>query len=213
MLTLTNVSYTKNNKNILENISLTLNPGELLLLTGKSGSGKTTLLRCIAQLIEDYTGAIFYNNQNIRELSSKQRAETIGFVFQDFNLFKNLTVLENCTQPLQVVKSYTCEQAQQKALNFLKKLDVEQLANRYVYELSGGQQQRVALARALCFEPKVLCLDEPTSALDTENTQILLNFLLSLLEANTSIVTSSQDSYFIESLKQLNQSTLFTLKS
>lgn len=185
--------------NILNNISCTVPAGRITTFIGPSGVGKTTLLQTIAQLNnKQHTGQITIDGTNESTLSPQKRAQLIGFVFQDFNLFSHLTVLENCAQPLQVVLKKSPKIAQQHALLILSHLGMEKYAQRYPSQLSGGQQQRVAIARALCLGPKTLLLDEPTSALDPENTNTLITLLQKLKQQNIAIGISSQDTAFIK---------------
>lgn len=182
---------------ILKNISYAFKPGAITFLIGKSGAGKTSLLRCLALLRCDYSGQILVNKIDTKTLSNIQRTQTIGFVFQQFNLFPQLTVLENCIAPLRTVLNTPTEQATSKAQSLLKILGIADLASRYPSRLSGGQQQRLALARTLCFDPDVLLLDEPTSALDPENTQILGKELKDWADQGKTIIVASQDMSFV----------------
>ena len=187
---------TNNQTPVLKTISCTLPKERITLLLGKSGAGKTTLLRCIAGLEKTYTGLISVDSQNILGLSPTQRIDLIGFVAQQYNLFPHLTVLQNCTQPLMLVKKIAQKAAQEKVIELLTQLGMEAYLNTYPAQLSGGQQQRVALARALVLEPKVLLLDEPTSALDPENSAQLAVLLRQLCTTGTTVVVSSQDMSF-----------------
>jgi len=187
----------KTGESILKDITCAFLPGKITFLTGKSGAGKTALLRCMALLRRDYSGQIMVNNIDIKTLTDLQRAQTVGFVFQQSNLFPQRTVLENCTGPLGIVLGMVHEQAEVKAQTLLKVFDIADLAHRFPGRLSGGQQQRVALVRALCFDPEILLLDEPSSALDPENTQILGESLRKLAAQGRTIVVASQDMPFI----------------
>lgn len=184
---------------ILNTISCTFKPGEITVLVGKSGAGKSSLLRCIALLRRDYTGTILINNRDIRTLSDLERAKTIGFVFQQFNLFPQYTALENCTLPLRTVLGFTQEESTRRAMEQLSLLDVVELRDRYPRCLSGGQQQRVAIARALGANPELLLLDEPSSALDQENSKILGEKLQLLAAQGKTVIVASQDMAFVKS--------------
>lgn len=196
MVTVNKINIYVQGQKIVDGISATIAPGHITSFIGKSGAGKTTLLKAIAGLIRTTSGTILVNDQQLITLSSRQRAEKIGYVFQDFNLFPHLTVQENCIDPLRVHgKSYA--QAETLALAMLLKLNMDGYAHKYPHELSGGQQQRVAIARALCLQPMVLLLDEPTASLDPINTDVLVTLLKSLAAQGLTIGLSSQDMHFV----------------
>lgn len=184
---------------ILNNVSCWAPAGRITILIGKSGSGKTTLLRSIARLNKfEYQGKIEIDGKDIVALGSIEQASLLGFVFQDFNLFENMTVLENCVQPLIVVKKLGAQAAKEIALENLSNLGMGNFLSAYPKSLSGGQKQRVAIARALCMGPKTLLLDEPTSALDPENTTTFVALLKSLCAQGIAILISSQDMSFVK---------------
>lgn len=189
------------NRQILKNVSRDISTGSITTLIGKSGAGKTTLLRCIAGLQPIAQGNIFLENKNLDDLSAQERAGLIGFVFQNFNLFPNMTALQNCTQPLIVVQQLSPDKARTRALCMLKNLGMDTYQTSYPSQLSGGQQQRVAIARALALGPKVLLLDEPSSALDPENTMILVKLLKQLCNEGITIVLASQDMSFARAIR------------
>lgn len=200
MLILKDINVIYNKTPILHSISASIPLGRITCLVGKSGAGKTTLLQTIAHVTHNYTGTITLNGKNLATASPAERASLVGFVFQQCNLFPHLTVLENCTQPLIVVKHYSKTKAEEQAYKLLSYFGIEQLAQRYPVALSGGQQQRVALARALVLEPQLLCLDEPTSALDPENTHLLVALIQKLTQQGITIVLSSQDTTLLKAL-------------
>lgn len=200
MLRIKNVRLAYKNTYILNDITCDIPRGRISVFIGKSGAGKTSLLSCIAQLQTNYEGFIYYNDQDIKTLEPANRVQLLGFVFQQFNLFPHLTVLENCTQPLILVKKVSEHHAQQKALSILKQFGIDHLSDRYPYQLSGGQQQRVAIARALCLEPKILIFDEPTSALDPENSKMLQSIMQYLCSQGETIIVSSQDMQFVQGI-------------
>jgi ABC-type polar amino acid transport system ATPase subunit len=194
------LSLTLNKKNILHDVSISLSRGRITTFVGPSGSGKTSLLKCLANVYSHYTGTITSNGKTLAELAPQERAQTVGFVFQQFNLFPHLTVLENCVQPRMVVLKTPRLVAEQHAINILTKLDLAHIQDRHPFQLSGGQQQRVAIARALMLEPKVLLMDEPSSALDPHNTQQLGMLLKQLNLEGLTIGLCSHDSAFISTL-------------
>lgn len=172
ILTIKNLEKKFGSLSVLKNISTTVAKGEVVVVIGPSGSGKSTLLRCLNYLEEPTSGEIYFRNERIghRKKESEldlQRAK-IGMVFQSFNLFPHLNVLENLTiAPLNVL-DVSREEAESRATDYLKKVGLIEKINSYPRELSGGQQQRVAIARALCMKPEVMLFDEATSALDPE---------------------------------------------
>jgi polar amino acid transport system ATP-binding protein len=188
---------TVSNKPILYNISCSFVPSSITALVGKSGAGKTTLLRCIGQLQEIADGTISIDGKQVQAMGPQERAQLLGFVFQNFNLFPQLTARENCIQPLMVTKGLSYQDAEKKISEIFATLDLLEHQNAYPATLSGGQKQRVAIARALCLGPKVLLLDEPTSALDYENSMILARLLKKLAKQGITIVLASHDREFV----------------
>lgn len=188
-----------NKQLLLDKLSCFVPAGRITTFIGKSGAGKTTLLRTIAKLNKvEWNGKIEIGGKNIKTLNSTQQAELLGFVFQDFNLFENMTVLENCTQPLGVVKKLSFQVAEEIASEKLLSLGMENFLQSYPQNLSGGQKQRVAIARAICMGSKTLLLDEPTSALDPMNTIMLSTLLRELCARDIAIAVSSQDMNFVK---------------
>jgi len=200
MLRIKNLNLIKKQTNILHTISIECAPGTITALIGKSGAGKTSLLKCVGQLDQTYCGSVEFNAKDLIKFSQKEKAELIGFVFQQFNLFPHMTILENCSNPLRIVKKYDTKKADSIALATLEKFGLKNLADSYPINISGGQQQRAAIARALCFNPQIICLDEPSSALDPENTALLITTLKTLAQAGTTIVLSSQDMPFVKAI-------------
>lgn len=196
MLKLANLSVEIENKRLLNTISCSVKPGEIVVLLGNSGAGKTTLLRTIAGLVQPKSGSITLND---RPLFGAPK-NTVGMVTQAFGLFPQLTVLEQCTHPQIIVQNKTNEESTQMTLKTLKSLGIDSLASSYPAQLSGGQQQRVALARLLCMNTQVLLLDEPTSALDPANTLIVITILKQLADHGKIIILSTQDMDFAEQL-------------
>lgn len=170
MLKVVDLKKSFNNLEVLKGISFEIEKGEIGVVLGKSGAGKTTLIRCINGLESFDSGSIIVDDTEIKNSAdfSKLRGQ-IGMVFQNFNLFPHLTILENITKaPIRVFKKSRSE-AEKVALELLDMVDLSDKKDMYPYQLSGGQQQRVAIARSCALNPKVLCFDEPTSALDQEN--------------------------------------------
>jgi general L-amino acid transport system ATP-binding protein len=167
---------------VLRDINLTVTRGERIVICGPSGSGKSTLIRCINRLEEHQKGQIVVDGieltGNLKNIDAVRRE--VGMVFQSFNLFPHLTVLENCTLAPIWVRKMPKKDAEAVAMRFLERVRIPEQANKYPGQLSGGQQQRVAIARALCMNPKVMLFDEPTSALDPEMVKEVLDVMVSL---------------------------------
>ncbi|MDR0846076.1 MAG: amino acid ABC transporter ATP-binding protein [Lactobacillales bacterium] len=157
-------------KTVLNDVSTTINLGEVVVLIGPSGSGKSTLLRCMNLLEEPTDGEVIFEGVDLLSKSADvyKMREKIGMVFQHFNLFPHMTVVDNLTLAPVKVKGESKEVAKNRALEYLAKVGLSEFADKYPESLSGGQKQRVAIARALCMEPDIMLFDEPTSALDPE---------------------------------------------
>lgn len=167
MLELKNISKKFKDKEILSNFNLKVEENKILAIVGPSGGGKTTLLRMLAGLESIDSGEIIFNGENL-PLNELEKRNLLGFVFQDFQLFPHMTVLENLViSPVQTM-GIKKDEAEAKAIKLLEQLGLENHCNSYPHSLSGGQKQRVALARAMMIEPKIIGYDEPTSALDPE---------------------------------------------
>ena len=184
---------------ILDNVTFKILDGRISCFIGKSGAGKTSLLKAVGGLYP-YEGSILLDGKELKSLSVQERGQLLGFVFQQFNLFPHMTVLENCTHPLKNLHLLTEEEAYRKAHEKLKLLGIDDLAHRYPSQLSGGQQQRVAIARALTLSPRLLLFDEPTSALDPESSVALQLILKSLVAQGITIAFSSHDMSFVRGL-------------
>ena len=185
---------------VLRDIDLTVNRGERIVIAGPSGSGKSTLIRCINRLEEHQAGKIVVDGT---ELSSdlknidKVRSE-VGMVFQHFNLFPHLTILENCTLAPIWVRKIPRKEAEATAMHFLEKVKIPEQANKYPGQLSGGQQQRVAIARSLCMRPRIMLFDEPTSALDPEMIKEVLDTMIELAEEGMTMLVVTHEMGFAE---------------
>jgi general L-amino acid transport system ATP-binding protein len=186
------------NYHALRDINLQINKGERVIICGPSGSGKSTLLRCVNALERFESGSLRVNGITLNDdLRSIQKVrQSAGMVFQQFNLFPHLSVLENLTLAPQQVKKIPMEQAQELALTQLRRVKIEEHAHKYPAQLSGGQQQRVAIARALCMEPDILLFDEPTSALDPEMVQEVLDVMIELASQGTTMVCVTHEMGF-----------------
>jgi len=183
---------------VLRDINLTVNRGERIVICGPSGSGKSTLIRCINRLEEHQKGDIVVNgvelNSDLKNID-KIRAE-VGMVFQHFNLFPHLTVLENCTLAPIWVRKTPKREAEETAMHFLTKVKIPEQAHKYPGQLSGGQQQRVAIARSLCMKPRIMLFDEPTSALDPEMIKEVLDTMISLAEEGMTMLCVTHEMGF-----------------
>ncbi|MCR1955475.1 amino acid ABC transporter ATP-binding protein [Clostridioides mangenotii] len=199
MLKVVNLNKSFKQNKVLKDISFELEKGEVGVLLGKSGAGKTTILRCINDLEKFDSGEIIIDNKSIK--SSKDMAEIrgqIGMVFQNFNLFPHMTVLENIIEsPVHIFKVDRSE-AEKTAKELLKLVDLEDKLDAYPFELSGGQQQRVAIARSCALMPKVLCFDEPTSALDSDTIQRVVTIIKKLKDKGMTILIITHDVAFAD---------------
>ncbi|MBV4396377.1 amino acid ABC transporter ATP-binding protein [Advenella alkanexedens] len=184
MIRMENVNKWYGKFHVLRDINLSVAPGERIVICGPSGSGKSTLIRCINRLEEHQEGRIIVDgvelSNNLKNIEQVRR--NVGMVFQHFNLFPHLTVLENLTLgPIWVLKMPKSE-AEAVAMKYLERVRIPEQAHKYPGQLSGGQQQRVAIARSLCMSPKVMLFDEPTSALDPEMVKEVLDVMVTLAE-------------------------------
>ncbi|NYZ14369.1 amino acid ABC transporter ATP-binding protein [Azospirillum sp. RWY-5-1] len=169
---------------VLRDVNLTVRQGERIVVCGPSGSGKSTLIRCINRLEEHHEGRIVVDGieltAELRNIEAVRR--DVGMVFQQFNLFPHLTVLENCTLAPVWVRRMPRAEAERLAMRYLERVRIPEQAHKYPGQLSGGQQQRVAIARSLCMSPRIMLFDEPTSALDPEMVKEVLDTMVSLAE-------------------------------
>jgi len=183
---------------VLRDVSLSVAAGERVVVCGPSGSGKSTMIRCINRLESHQEGRIVVDGteltDDLRALDTIRRE--VGMVFQSFNLFPHLTVLENCTlAPVWVRKTPRAE-AEELAMDYLRRVRIPEQAKKYPGQLSGGQQQRVAIARALCMKPKIMLFDEPTSALDPEMIKEVLDTMIELAESGMTMVCVTHEMGF-----------------
>lgn len=188
-----NISLEKNGKMILDGVNFSIPSGRITCFIGESGAGKSSVLRVISQLEKEYTGTVFLDGVDVAELSNKDRAREIGFLFQDFNLFAGMTAEQNCLNPLTRVFGVSKEEAQKKVNSIFSELNLDSIRDKYPSSLSGGQKQRVALARVLVTDPEVILFDEPTSALDPSNAKVVSNILQELVQRGVCIGIASHD--------------------
>ncbi len=185
----------------VDGVSLDIERGKVVVVIGPSGSGKSTLLRCINHLEEPSSGEVWIDGQQMSHEAKKIneiRAE-IGMVFQLFNLFPHLTVLENVTLAQKVIRGRSQDEAVEVAMDRLEKVGIPEKASAFPLNLSGGQQQRVAIARALAMDPKIMLFDEPTSALDPEMIKEVLDVMLDLAQEGMTMVCVSHEMGFVRS--------------
>jgi general L-amino acid transport system ATP-binding protein len=180
---------------VLKDINLAVHKGERIVICGPSGSGKSTLIRCINRLEEHQRGKIIVDNvelgNDVKNIELVRRE--VGMVFQHFNLFPHLTVLENCTLAPIWVRKMPKKEAEEIAMHYLARVKIPEQAAKYPGQLSGGQQQRVAIARALCMNPKIMLFDEPTSALDPEMVKEVLDTMVGLaMDGMTMLVVTHE---------------------
>ena len=193
MLEVKNLYKEFNNRPILKDISFTLKDGEIMTIVGPSGAGKTTLLRIIAGLETKDSGEILIDGQ-------AYDSGKVGVVFQDYNLFPNLNVLQNITLAPTMVLKESKEEANKKAYELLNRLQMNGREKQYPYELSGGQKQRVAIAQALAMKPRILCYDEPTSALDPNLRKEVGKMILGLKKSGLTQLIITHDLQFAENV-------------
>jgi general L-amino acid transport system ATP-binding protein len=183
---------------VLRDVDLSVRKGERIVICGPSGSGKSTLIRCINALEEFQEGRIIVDGielgPNLRRVDEVRRE--VGMVFQSFNLFPHLTVLENCTLAPIWVRNMPKKEAEATAMKFLERVRIPHQANKYPGQMSGGQQQRVAIARALTMNPKIMLFDEPTSALDPEMVKEVLDTMVNLAEEGMTMLVVTHEMGF-----------------
>ncbi len=195
---LNNVNKWYGTFHVLKNIDLRVMRGERIVVAGPSGSGKSTMIRCINRLEEHQKGQIVVDGieltNDLKKIDEVRRE--VGMVFQHFNLFPHLTILENCTLAPIWVRQTPKKEAEDIAMHFLEKVKIPEQANKYPGQLSGGQQQRVAIARSLCMNPRIMLFDEPTSALDPEMIKEVLETMVSLAEEGMTMICVTHEMGF-----------------
>ncbi|WP_306417554.1 amino acid ABC transporter ATP-binding protein [Pectobacterium jejuense] len=202
MITLENVNKWYGQFHVLKDINLQVRQGERIVLCGPSGSGKSTTIRCINHLEEHQAGRIVVDgielNNDLRNIE-KIRTE-VGMVFQHFNLFPHLTVLQNCTLAPCWVRHTPKKEAEELAMHYLERVRIAAHAHKFPGQLSGGQQQRVAIARSLCMKPKIMLFDEPTSALDPEMVKEVLDTMLGLAQDGMTMLCVTHEMGFAKTV-------------
>nr|CAD6616720.1 amino acid ABC transporter ATP-binding protein [Rhizobium sp. TCK] len=183
---------------VLRDINLRVMAGERIVVAGPSGSGKSTMIRCVNRLEEHQSGRIIVDGieltNDLKKIDEVRRE--VGMVFQHFNLFPHLTILENCTLAPIWVRKMPKRKAEEIAMHYLERVKIPEQANKYPGQLSGGQQQRVAIARSLCMSPKIMLFDEPTSALDPEMIKEVLDTMVSLAEEGMTMICVTHEMGF-----------------
>jgi general L-amino acid transport system ATP-binding protein len=190
---------------VLKDISLKVGKGERVVICGPSGSGKSTAIRCINRLEQHQSGQIFVEGveltENVKNIEHVRRE--VGMVFQQFNLFPHLNVLDNLTLAPRKVRKLPRKESEDRAMEYLKRVHIAEQAHKYPSQLSGGQQQRVAIARALCMEPHIILFDEPTSALDPEMIKEVLDVMVALAEEHMTMVCVTHEMGFARTVADM----------
>ena len=198
MIEMRNVNKWYDKFQVLKDISLTVRKGERVVICGPSGSGKSTAIRCINRLEQHQSGQIFVEgvelNAQVKNIEHVRRE--VGMVFQQFNLFPHLSVLDNLTLAPRRVRKVARKESEDRAMEYLKRVRIAEQAHKYPSQLSGGQQQRVAIARALCMEPHIILFDEPTSALDPEMIKEVLDVMVELAEEHMTMICVTHEMGF-----------------
>lgn len=198
ILEINNISKSFSDNLVFDNINLKIKKGEVISIIGKSGNGKSTLLKCINGLEKIDNGEIIFNGININNYNYVDLRQNIGIVFQDYNLFEHLTVMENLTIGLNKIKRYSQEKSNKLAKEMLKKVKLLEKQNNYPDELSGGQRQRISIARTMLMKPKIILLDEPTSALDDDAKTSVLELINELVNENMTLIIVSHEMDFVK---------------
>ncbi|WP_416399455.1 amino acid ABC transporter ATP-binding protein [Allohahella sp. A8] len=202
MIELRNVNKWYGSFHVLKDVNISVRRGERIVICGPSGSGKSTCIRCINRLEEHQEGDIIVNGvpltNDLKNIDTVRRE--VGMVFQHFNLFPHLTVLQNCTLAPIWVRKTPKKQAEEEAMKYLERVKIPQQAHKYPGQLSGGQQQRVAIARSLCMNPAVMLFDEPTSALDPEMIKEVLDVMVELAESGMTMICVTHEMGFAKTV-------------
>ena len=193
-----NVTKYYNSDLIFSNVYFKIKKGEVITITGKSGCGKSTLLKCINRLENINDGIIKFNGVDILKIPTVELRQKVGIVFQDYNLFEHLTVLDNLIIGLIKIKKYSRTESINMSLKMLKNIDLIEKKDKYPSELSGGQKQRIAIARTLLMKPDIILLDEPTSALDKDMKDSVLSLIKKIVEDGITLIIVSHEDEFIK---------------
>lgn len=213
VLSVENLSKSFGKNKVFSNISFSVNKGEIVCIRGKSGEGKTTLLRCLTGLEDADKGSVKINDMYLcreegNQIKYAQKSELsairqeIGLVFQSFNLFPHMNVMENLKEAPSFLKKDSVEAIEKRAEELLKRLELEGKEDSYPFQLSGGQKQRVAIARACMLNPSVLCFDEPTSALDEQTREQISKIIRDLASQGIAIIIVTHDNAFVDEIAQ-----------
>lgn len=198
MLEVKHISKAYKDNVILEDINFTIKKGEVISIVGNSGCGKSTILKCLNRIENISSGEIILNGKDISEYKVEELRQKIGLVFQDYNLFEHLTIIDNLTIGLIKLKGYSKESATNEALKLLSKLKLLDKVNNYPDELSGGEKQRIAIARTLLMKPDIILLDEPTSALDKSMKKEVLKLIGNLVKEDLTLIIVSHEDDFVK---------------
>ena len=198
MIKVENLSKNFQGMEVLKDVSITINKGDVVCVIGPSGSGKSTFLRCLNMLEKPSSGKIIFDGEDLAapKANLNLHRQKMGMVFQQFNLFPHMTVLENLTCAPMMLKKVSKEEAEAKALDLLGRVGLADRANSYPNKLSGGQKQRVAIVRALCMDPEVMLFDEPTSALDPEMVGEVLDVMKNLAKKGMTMIVVTHEMGF-----------------
>ena len=198
MIRVENLSKNFQGLSVLKDVNVTINKGDVVCVIGPSGSGKSTFLRCLNMLEKPSSGKIIFDGVDLADPKTNLNLhrQKMGMVFQQFNLFPNMTVLENLTCAPMMLKKVPRAEAEAKAMELLSRVDLADRANTYPNKVSGGQKQRVAIVRALCMDPDVMLFDEPTSALDPEMVGEVLDVMKSLAQKGMTMVVVTHEMAF-----------------
>ncbi len=198
VISVKNLKKTFQNNEVLKGVSIDIYKGDVVCVIGASGSGKSTFLRCLNMLETPTGGSIFFENNDLTDKNTdlNLHRQKMGMVFQQFNLFPHMTILENLTCAPIMLKKVSKEQAEEKAMSLLARVGLADRASSYPNQLSGGQKQRVAIVRALCMEPDVMLFDEPTSALDPEMVGEVLDVMRELASEGMTMVVVTHEMGF-----------------
>ncbi len=196
IITLSHLAKSFGSHDVLMDINLSVAPGEVVSVIGSSGSGKSTMLRCINLLEEPTGGKILFKGEDISNLKLTEYRAKVAMVFQQFNLFNNMTALENCVRPQTVVLKRAREEAEKIAKTYIDKVGMSAYINAKPSQLSGGQKQRIAIARALAMNPEVILFDEPTSALDPEMVGEVLEVMKDLAKSGYTMIVVTHEMGF-----------------